>query len=133
MADHSRQVRSERADAAKPWPLLVALGLVGSEVGLVVGLLPVAVAGLVVFAASVAGILTDAEYVDRPGRLAAGFGAAFVVIGAVLAAHGTGTLPIGLLEPLSGLTSRGVALVGAGVVTMAGATVLRFRRARDER
>ncbi len=129
MADHSRQVRPERADAAKPWPLLVALGLAGSEVGLVVGLLPVAVAGLVVFAASVAGILADADYVDRPVVLAARLGLVFAVVGAVLAAHGTGTLPIGLLEPLSGLTSRGVALVGAGVVTMAGAAVRRFRRA----
>lgn len=129
MVDHSREVGTERTDAARPWPLLVAVGLVGSEVGIVVDLVPVAVVGLVVFAASVAGILADADYVDRPVSLAAGFGAAFVAVGAVLAVHGTGILSIGLLEPLSGLTSRGVALVGAGVVTVVGAGLVRSRRA----
>ena len=129
MVDHSKEVGTERTDAARPWPLLVAVGLVGSEVGIVVDLVPVAVVGLVVFAASVAGILADADYVDRPVSLAAGFGAAFVAVGAVLAVHGTGALSIGLLEPLSGLTSRGVALVGAGVVTVVGAGLVRSRRA----
>ncbi|SEQ56282.1 DUF7541 family protein [Natrinema salaciae] len=128
MADHSRQATTEQTDAARPWPILVALGLVGSEVGIVVDLLPVAVAGLVAFAASVAGILADAEYVDRPLTLAATFGGGFVVVGAVLAAHGTGTLSIGLLEPLTGLASRGVALVLAGVVTVGGAGLVRARR-----
>ncbi|ELY70279.1 hypothetical protein C489_02996 [Natrinema versiforme JCM 10478] len=79
-------------------------------------------------AASVAGILADADYVDRPLAFAATFGAAFVVAGGILTAHGTGAAPIGLLEPLSGLTSRGVALVFAGVVTIAGAGVVRSRR-----
>ncbi|WP_408959000.1 hypothetical protein [Natrinema sp. 74] len=128
MADHSRQVGAERTDGARPWPLLVALGLAGSEVGLVVGFLPVAVAGLVVFAASVAGILADADYVDRPVALAARLGVAFAIVGAVLVVHGTGTVPIGLLEPLSGLTSRGVALVGAGVATASAAGLLRLRQ-----
>ncbi|WP_222919738.1 hypothetical protein [Natrinema sp. SYSU A 869] len=132
MADHSRQATAERTDAAKPWPVLVAVGLVGSEVGIVVDLLPVAVVGLVVFAASVAGILADADYVDRPLALATKFGVAFVVAGAVLAAHGTGTLPIGPLEPLSGLASRGIALVLAGIVTVVGAGLVRSRQAEDD-
>ncbi|SEV98612.1 DUF7541 family protein [Natrinema salifodinae] len=131
MADHSRRTEPEtdRTDAATPWPLLVAVGLVGSEVGIVVDLTPVAVGGLVIFAASVAGILADADYVDRPLALAAKFGAAFVAVGAVLIAHATGTVPIGLLDPLSGLASRGAALVVAGVVTTVGAGLLRSRRA----
>lgn len=128
MADHSRQVETERTDTARPWPVLVAVGLAGSEVGIVVDVLPVAVVGLVVFAASVAGILADADYIDRPLVLAAEFGGAFVVLGGVLAAHGTGTLPIGLLEPLSGLASRGVALVLAGLVTILGVGLLQARR-----
>ncbi|WP_254763623.1 DUF7541 family protein [Natrinema marinum] len=131
MSDHSRQVGTERTDAARPWPLLVALGLAGSEVGLVVGLLPVAVAGLVVFAASVAGILADANYVDRPVAVAARLGVAFALGGAALIAHGTGTVPIALLEPLSGLPSRGVALVGAGLVTITGAGLVRRRRSEE--
>lgn len=130
MADHSQGAATEptRADGWRPWPVLVALGLVGSEVGIVVGFLPVAVIGLVAFAASVAGILAEADYVDRPLAFAAKFGAAFVVVGGILTAHGTGTVPIGPLEPLSGLASRGVALVLAGVVTIAGAGVVRSRR-----
>ncbi|WP_226005696.1 DUF7541 family protein [Natrinema salinisoli] len=127
MADHSSRATTERTDAARPWPLLVAVGLAGSEVGIVVDLVPVAVAGLVVFAASVAGVLADAEYVDRPLTLVTTFGAVFVVVGGVLAAHGTGTLPIAPLEPLSGLTSRGIALVLAGLVTVVGAGLVRAR------
>ncbi|MFB1064126.1 hypothetical protein [Natrinema sp. H-ect4] len=129
MADHSRRGGTDRTDAARPWPILVALGLVGSEVGIVVDLVPVAVGGLVVFAASVAGILADANYVDRPLAFAATVGAAFVVVGAILAAHGTGTLPIAPLDPLTGLASRGAALVVAGVVTIGGAGLVRSRQA----
>lgn len=132
MTDHSRGTETERTDAAAPWPLLVAVGLAGSEVGIVVDLAPVAVAGLVVFAASVAGILADAGYVDRPLSVAAKLGAAFAAVGAILVAHGTGTLPIGPLEALSGLASRGVALVIAGLVTVAGAGLLRARRPRGD-
>lgn len=129
MADHSRRSETDRTDAAKPWPILVALGLAGSEAGIVVDLVPIAVGGLVVFAASVAGILADADYVDRPLAFAAKLGAAFVVVGAVLLAHGTGTLPVAPLDPLSGLASRGAALVVAGVVTIGGAGLVRSRRA----
>lgn len=132
MVDHSRRTETDRTDAARPWPILVALGLAGSEVGIVVDLVPVAVGGLVVFAASVAGILADADYIDRPLAFAAKFGVAFVVVGALLAAHGTGALPIGPLEPLSGLASRGLALVLAGIVTIVGAGFVRSRRTEDD-
>ncbi|MFA9501725.1 hypothetical protein ACERIM_02970 [Natrinema sp. H-ect1] len=133
MSDHTQRVEPERADRTRPWPVLVALGLAGSEVGIVVGLGPVAVAGLVVFAASIAGILADAGYVARPLPFAAKTGAAFVAVGAVLAAHGTGTVPITPLEPLSGLASRGAAMVVAGFVTIGGAGLLLTRRPADER
>lgn len=133
MSDHTQRVEPERADGATPWHVLVALGLAGSEVGIIVGLEPVAVAGLVVFAASVAGILADAGYVDRPLPFAAKTGAAFVAIGAILAAHGTGTVPIAPLESLSGLASRGAALVVAGFATIGGAGLLWTRRPADER
>jgi hypothetical protein len=133
MADHSSRAPTERTDAARPWPLLVAVGLAGSEVGIVVDLVPVAVAGLVVFAASVAGILADAAYVDRPLPLLAKFGVAFVAVGGVLVAHGTGTLLISPLAPLSGLTSRGVALVLAGLVTVVGTGLVWARRSQQRR
>ncbi|MDF9745310.1 DUF7541 family protein [Natrinema salsiterrestre] len=133
MADHSSGAPTAGTDAARPWPLLVAVGLAGSEVGIVVDLAPVAVAGLVVFAASVAGILADSGYVDRPLALLAKFGAAFVVVGGVLAAHGTGAVPITPLEPLSGLTSRGIALVLAGFVAVVGAGLVSARRPRRRR
>ncbi|QCW04176.1 hypothetical protein [Natrinema pallidum] len=128
MVDHSRGIDGDRTDAARPWPLLVAVGLAGSEVGIIVGLVPIAVAGLVVFAASVAGLLAEADYVDQPLPVAASLGTVFVLIGVVLAVHGTGTLTIGLLEPLSGLTNRGTALVFGGLVTIVGAGLLQRRR-----
>ncbi|MBZ6493522.1 DUF7541 family protein [Natrinema longum] len=128
MTDHSRPGETEPADPARPWPVLVAVGLAGSEVGIVVGLVPVAVGGLVVFAASVAGILADADYVDRPLVLAAEFGVVFVVVGAILVAHGSGTIPIRPLESLSGLASRGGTLVLAGLVTIVGAGIVGTQR-----
>lgn len=110
---------------ASPWPLFVALGLALSEVGVVLGLRPVSVAGLLLFSGSVAGILADSGYVSHPARAGGATGVALVLVGgALLTVHRAGT------------TFRGRSIVIAGVATVAGAllwAVLRRRRSSSPR
>ena len=93
-----------------PWPLFVALGLALSEVGVVLGLRPVSVAGLLLFVGSVAGILTEAGYVSRPARAAGVQGVALVGVGITL-----------VLQNQTGTTVRGQSIAIAGVLSLLGA------------
>ena len=63
------------------WPLVVAMGLTVSEVGVFMGVYPLAVGGLVLFVASVAGITHEAGYTGRPWRLAGALGVVLVAVG----------------------------------------------------
>ena len=73
------------ARKASPWPVFVAVGLAVSEIGVFLdGLYPLAVAGLLLFVGSVAGIVAEAGYVDRPWPLLAGLSVVLVVLGAAL-------------------------------------------------
>lgn len=74
-----------------PWPVLVALGLALSELGVFVGLFPVAVVGLVLFGASVAGALAATGYVDRP-LLGTGAIGVFLLLAALAVAAWRGAL-----------------------------------------
>ncbi|RDZ55746.1 hypothetical protein C5B91_19875 [Haloferax sp. Atlit-10N] len=106
-----------------PWPLFVALGLALSEVGVVLGLRPVSVAGLLLFVGSVAGILTDAGYVSRPERTAGVQGFALIGIGIIL-----------VLQNQTGTTVRGQSIIIAGVLSLFGALlwiVFLWRRTRE--
>lgn len=127
--------RTPRADAptASPWPILVAVGLACAEVGIVLDLFPVAVVGLLVLARSLVGILAESGHLSRPRLLAAGLGITFLAAGSALYAAGTGSVaPDSGLETLVGLSSRGLAVAVAGVLTLLGAVVAprvrRFRR-----
>ena len=125
-ADHSSANDRERTTAS-PWPVLIAVGLVLSEVGIVVDLFPIAVGGLVLFAASVAGILAESRHVSSPWPLAVGFGVLFVAAGTALYALGTGTIAVSGADGLVGLASRGLAIAVAGVVVVVGSAILRYR------
>ena len=95
---------------ASPWPLFVAIGFALSEVGVVLGLRPVSVAGLLLFVGSVAGILTEAGYISGPAK-AIGV-QAFVLVG------------IGILlitETQTGTTIRGQSIAIAGILCLVGA------------
>ncbi|MXV64085.1 hypothetical protein GS429_18845 [Natronorubrum sp. JWXQ-INN-674] len=127
MADHSSATDRERPTAS-PWPVLIALGLALSEVGIVVDLFPIAVAGLVLFAVSVTGILAESRHIANPQSLATGFGLAFVLLGSVLYVLGTGSLSVAAADDLTGLASRGLAIAVAGVVTIAGTAIKRYRQ-----
>ncbi|WP_436347750.1 DUF7541 family protein [Natronorubrum sp. FCH18a] len=129
-ADHSSANDRERTTAS-PWPILVALGLVLSEVGIVVDLFPIAVGGLVLFAASVAGLLAESNHVSSQWSLATGFGVLLVVAGSALYALGTGALAVPAADGLVGLASRGLAIAVAGAVTVVGSVIVRKRTRRS--
>lgn len=111
---------SDQYRTASPWPVFVALGLVLSEIGVFIGLFPVAVFGLILFGGSIAGILTESGYVTRPWPT-------LVAVGAVLALIAVGLavayLPIGDITVANigegPVFTRLVAVASAGVVMVA--------------
>lgn len=127
MGDEYEPGLSDRYRKASPWPFFVALGVVVSEVGVVLGLFPVTVAGLLLFGGTVAGILRESGYVGRPAR-------ALATLGALL--FGIGVLAIVLNVPLEALSVdvlldrtrpfvyRGSAIAAAGVILLGLAAVV---------
>ena len=93
-----------------PWPLIVALGFTLSEIGVVLGLRPVSVAGLLLFVGSVSGILTEAGYISRPQRAIGVQGLALIGVGGVL-----------IVENQTGTTIRGQSIAIAGILCLVGA------------
>ena len=97
-----------------PWPPFVAFGLAISEVGVVVGLRPLSVAGLLLFVGSVTGILTETGHISRPTRAAGTQGLALIGIGVAL-----------IVQNRTGTTVRGQSIVIAGILCLLG-TLLWF-------
>lgn len=126
---------SDRYRMASPWPVFVALGFALTELGLVLGVFPVAVGGGLLFGASVAGILTEADYVGHLWRTAAYIGVALVVVGAGLIVlggqFGIDPAVAAIDRPnVAGhrLLSRGLAIATAGVLLLATGAVGQFGR-----
>lgn len=76
---------SDQYRTASPWPVFVALGLALSEIGVFIGLFPVAVFGLILFGGSIAGILTESGYVERPWPTLLGVGVVLALLSVGLA------------------------------------------------
>ena len=117
----------ERADRTSPWPVVVVVGIVLSEVGILFNLYPVSVTGLLVFTGSVAGIVHEAGYVARPWRLLVGLGVAFLAVGAVVVSTqvdgGLSAYVAG--ETLrNGIVQRGYTVAIAGGLAALGGAVL---------
>lgn len=102
---------SDQYNRASPWPLFVALGLPVSEVGVLLGLFPVAVAGLLLFCGSVAGMFAESGYAETPWPVAVALGAVCLAVGAWFTFGGP-ELPL-----------RGQAVGAAGVLLVVGAVV----------
>lgn len=97
----------DRPVGTSPWPIFVALGIVLSEVGVLLGIRPVTVGGLLLLVGAAAGALHEAGYVSRPERAVGIGGVALVVIGlAFVAVDQTGT------------TVRGRSIVVAGALSL---------------
>lgn len=103
------------------WPVFIAVGLAVGEVGVVLALYPVAVAGLLLFVGSVAAIVAEAGYVETPWRLLAGLGAALVVFGGWVVSTQVPPTPAGwwaALGSTNAIVLRGFSIVIAGAVAV---------------
>lgn len=109
------------------WPVFVALGLAVAEVGIVMeGLYPLAVAGLLLFIGSVAGIVHEAGYVSRPWTLLGALGLLLVLAGMLVLYSVVGFDFTASLGSEQTVTIRGWAILGAGVVGLSGGLAGRF-------
>lgn len=112
---------------ASAWPMFVALGLAVSELGVFLdGLYPVAVAGLLLFATSVAGILDESGYVTQPWRTMGTLGAVFVLAGAAIVVYQVGASVGAVTDAVdagNGIVFRGFAIAAAGIVAGAAGVV----------
>jgi len=107
---------------ASPWPLFVALGFALSELGVFIGLYPIAVGGILLLGASVAGILRESRYARDLWRPLAALGVVFVVAGTLVVATQVdpGTVDIAaLLAAPNGIVGRGLSVAGAGGILVA--------------
>lgn len=109
----------DRRTAASPWPILVALGIVLSELGVFFGVRPVSVGGLLLLVGAVAASLRDSGHVARPERAIAVQGAALVGVGLALVA-----------VDLPGSTVRGKSIAVAGAIGLLGAPLWAWADAR---
>jgi hypothetical protein len=111
---------SDQYRTASPWPVFVALGLALSEIGVFIGLFPVAVFGLILFGGSVAGILTESGYAERPWPTLLGVGGVLAGIALALAVTYLPTADLVLSNVGEGpLFTRLVAVAVAGLVMVA--------------
>lgn len=116
---------SDEYRMASPWPLFVALGFAVLEVGVFMGVFPVAVGGVLLFGASVTGILRESGYVARTWRLLAAIGVGFGLLGVGLVATQVSPVsisPLAVIADPTGVVGRGVAVVvGGGMLALAAA------------
>ncbi len=118
-ADRPEATAADRRDKTSPWPVVVVLGIVLSEVGILFNLYPVSVTGLLLFTGSVAGIVTEAGYAARPWRLLAGLGSGLVVVGLlVVASQVDGGLSSYLAAAAldDGIVQRGYTVAATGTI-----------------
>lgn len=119
---------------SSPWPVVVALGLATAELGILFGLVPLAVGGVLACGGSLAGIAREAGYADsvwRPLRLiGVAVGAASAL---VWASRSAGLASDALLAAAAtdGIAIRAAVVLAAGVMLVAagyvGPTVERWR------
>jgi len=108
-----------------PWPVFIAFGLALGELGVFLGIIPLAVGGVALFGGSCAGAVTDAGYAATPWRPLALFGLVFVVLGGLLWVVVAPTVTVRALVglPATNLVARrgaAVLLAGLGLVVLAG-------------
>lgn len=107
MAERTERGLSDQYTRASPWPIPLVIGLVVAELGIVFeGLLPVAVGGMLLLAASVVGITRESGFADTLWKPSLVVAVAFAAVGAVIY---TGTAA----------ATRGLAMVGTAVVVAA--------------
>jgi len=111
---------SDQYRTASPWPVFVAMGLALSEVGVFIGLFPVAVFGLILFGGAIAGILTESGYVSRPWPTLVGVGGVLALLAAGIAVYQLPAAELVVSNIGEGpLFTRLVAVASAGLILAA--------------
>ncbi|WP_181692942.1 cox cluster protein [Natronomonas sp. LN261] len=123
------QRTNDRYDKTSPWPIVVVLGLVLSELGILFNVYAASIVGLVLFVASVSGIVNEAGYVVSPWRLLVSLGAALVVLGLLvvsLRVDGGFSASVGAAAAADSVLQRGLTIAAAGgIVSVSGIVVPR--------
>ncbi len=126
---------SDQYRMSSPWPVFVVLGLVLSELGVLFGIVPLSVGGLLLFVGAISGILTESGYTNSLWRVLGILGTVLILAGGIL----IGTQlqlsdPSGLLSGLTaafgaqpnGIIVRGVSIVVAGALAIVAGAVVPF-------
>jgi len=98
---------SEQYRMASPWPIFIALGIPIAELGIIFGLFPLSVGGLLLFGGSAAGMAFESGYAKTPWRGLFGVALPLGVLGAAF------------IFTRIALPSRGLAIVAAAVILAA--------------
>ena len=113
---------SDQYRMSSPWPLIVVLGLVFSELGLLFNVFAVAVGGLLLFVGAIAGIILESGYAERPWTLLAGLGVALCVLGVLVTVTQLDSVTLdavaGVIGRPNGIVARGIELLVAGIVAV---------------
>lgn len=112
---------SDQYTRASPWPVVVVLGLVLSEIGVLFAYEPIAVGGLVLFGGSVVGILRESQYADSLWAPALVVGVLFGALGGLMVA---GHVYADVQSGFRGL----MVLAGSGLVVAASAVLFLYER-----
>ncbi|WP_435348942.1 DUF7541 family protein [Haloarchaeobius sp. HRN-SO-5] len=128
MSDESQPTQTPPTPTASVWPMLIAVGLAVSEVGVLFAILPISVFGLLLFAGGLAGIVSETGYVDEPWLTLAGLGVVLVLVGGGLFVAFDGSLLSGgeLVRVPNGIAYRGVSIAVAGLLGVVLAIYGRF-------
>lgn len=127
MDGEPRPEPSAERTKTSPWPLVIVLGLVLSEVGILFNLYPVSVGGLLLFVGGIAGIVREAGYVTSPWRLVAGLGMAFAALGLLVVSTQVDGGPTAYLSQVfvdDGVSRRGYTVAATGAVLAVAGGVL---------
>lgn len=110
----------DRQERVSPWPLFIALGLAISEIGVLFGVSPLSVGGILLFGGSCAAIVAESGYATAPWWPLGVIGGVFSSIGGVLWIIGTqswNSVSLVLQTPLmNGIAFRGITILVAGVI-----------------
>ncbi|WP_435076003.1 DUF7541 family protein [Halococcus sp. AFM35] len=121
---------SDQYRRSSPWPLIVVLGLVFSELGLLFNVFAVAVGGLLLFVGAITGIVLESGYAERPWTLLAGLGVVLCVLGMLVTVTQLDSITFGAVAGVigqpNGIVARGVELLIAGVIAVVIGTGGRF-------
>lgn len=126
---------SDQYRMSSPWPLFVALGLVISELGILLGIIPLSVGGLLLFSGSIAGIVTEAGYTEQAWGILGGLGLVLIALGGILVATQVPSASVAALSSVlsdlfsarpNGIAIRGISIVVAGVIAIVVSQLAQF-------